>query len=499
MHTSKDYLLAIDQGTTGTTVLVFDRQLRIVGRSYGEIPQHYPQPGWVSHDPEDIWGSVLTGCRKALAAAAVEAHQVAGIGLTNQRETSVFWDRATGKPLGPAIVWQCRRSAEIADGWRQQWGEDIYQRTGLVVDAYFSASKIAWWMAQHPEWAEAAQRGEVAFGTVDSFLLQRLCGVHKIEISNASRTMLLNLEGHWDSELLARFGIPACMLPEVVPSVGLFGVTRADLLGCEIPVMGIAGDQQAALFGQACFQPGEGKNTYGTGCFLMMQCGTKPVHSKHRLLATIAWQIGDAISYALEGSVFSAGSAVQWLRDGLGLIVEASETEELAQQVESTDGVVFVPAFTGLGAPYWDSQARGALFGVSRGTGRPHLTRAVLESVAFQTRDVVEAMASDLGASPLLLRVDGGMSANSWLMQFQANTLGVPVERPKVVESTAFGAVALAALGLGWLQSPQDLLRYREVDQVFEAGTPDPAGYALWKRAVERSRSWLEPSGRNGL
>jgi glycerol kinase len=487
----KDALLAIDQGTTGTTVLVFDRKLRLLGRSYREIPQHYPQPGWVSHDPEAIWSSVLEGCREALEHANLESSRVAGIGLTNQRETTLFWERSSGRPLGPAIVWQCRRSAEIAERWRNEAGDDIYQRTGLVADAYFSASKIAWWLEHHPEHRQAAEAGEIAFGTVDSFLLSRLCGVHRIEISNASRTMLYNLKGHWDEELLKRFGIPAGLLPEVVESVGHLGTARADWLGSEIPVMGIAGDQQAALFGQACFQPGEGKNTYGTGCFLMMQCGDQPVLSRHKLLSTIAWKIGGTISYALEGSVFSAGSAVQWLRDGLGLIMKASESEEMARQVDSTDGVVFVPAFTGLGAPYWDSQARGTLFGVTRGTGRAHLVRAVLESVAFQVRDVVEAMASDRSSRPLRLKVDGGMSANNWLMQFQADQLGVTVERPKVVESTAFGAAALAALGLGWLSRPQDLLALREVDREFLPQAYDLAGYELWKRAVQRSLAWL--------
>lgn len=487
----KDALIAIDQGTTGTTVLVLDRQLRLLGRSYREIPQHYPQPGWVSHDPEAIWSSVLDGCREALANAKIEPARVAGIGLTNQRETSVFWEKSSGRPLGPAIVWQCRRSADIAEHWGREWGPDIYARTGLVADAYFSASKIAWWLKNHPEHRVAAEQGEIAFGTIDCFLLQRLCGVHRIEISNASRTMLYNLKGHWDEELLKRFGIPGGMLPEVVESVGSLGTVKADWFGCEMPVMGIAGDQQAALFGQACFQPGEGKNTYGTGCFLMMHSGDKPVMSQHKLLSTIAWKIGGKISYGLEGSVFSAGSAVQWLRDGLGVLHKAAESEDMARSVESSEGVVFVPAFTGLGAPYWDSQARGALFGVTRGTTRAHLVRAVLESVAFQVRDVVEAMASDLGSRPVRLKVDGGMSANNWLMQFQADQLGVTVERPVVVESTAFGAAALAALGLGWLSQPEDLLKLRELDKEFAPHAADPQGYALWKRAVERSLAWL--------
>jgi len=486
----KDVLLAIDQGTTGTTVLVLDRQLQLLGRSYREIPQHYPQPGWVSHDPESIWSSVLDGCREAIEATGIEATRIAGIGLTNQRETSVFWERASGRPLGSAIVWQCRRSADIAERWGREWGMDIYERTGLVADAYFSASKIAWWLENHPQHQAAARQGELAFGTVDSFLLHRFCGVHRMEISNASRTMIYNLKGHWDEELLQRFGIPQAMLPEVVESVGHLGTVKSEWFGCEIPIMGIAGDQQAALFGQACFQPGEGKNTYGTGCFLMMNCGGQPVFSQHKLLSTIAWKIHGKIDYALEGSVFSAGSAVQWLRDGLGVIGQASESEDLARQVDSTEGVVFVPAFTGLGAPYWDSQARGALFGVTRGTRRAHLVRAVLESVAFQVRDVVEAMASDLGSRPIRLKVDGGMSANNWLMQFQANQLGVTVERPKVVESTAFGAAALAALGLGWLNQPGDLLQLRNLDREFHPERCNPERYALWKRAVERSLAW---------
>lgn len=486
----KDALIAIDQGTTGTTVLVLDRHLQLLGRSYREIPQHYPEPGWVSHDPESIWSSVLDGCREALQQANVEADRVAGIGLTNQRETSLFWEKSSGRPLGPAIVWQCRRSAPIAQRWGKEWGEDIYQRTGLVADAYFSASKIAWWLEHNPQHKEAAERGEIAFGTVDSFLLYRLCGVHRQEISNASRTMIYNLKGHWDEELLERFGIPAGMLPEVVESAGELGIAKKDWLGCEIPVMGIAGDQQAALFGQGCFEPGEAKNTYGTGCFLMTQCGPEIVYSKHKLLATIAWKINGQIHYGLEGSVFSAGSAIQWLRDGLGLLHKAAESEEVAAQVSSSDGVVFVPAFTGLGAPYWDSQARGALFGITRGTTRGHVVRAVLESVAYQVRDVVEAMASDRGSKLVRLKVDGGMSANNWLMQYQADQLNCTVERPKVVESTAFGAAALAALGLGWLSQPKDLLKVRELDREFAPHPPDPASYDLWKRAVERSLAW---------
>lgn len=486
----RDLLLAVDQGTTGTTVLLLDRQLNLVERSYCEIKQHYPEPGWVSHDPEEIWQSVLNGCREVLAKSGREAAQVAALGLTNQRETSIFWDKASGEALGPAIVWQCRRSAPIADRWRSA-EEEIQRRTGLVVDAYFSASKIRWFLDQNEEWKRAAERGEVAFGTVDSFLLQRFCGVHRTEISNASRTMLLNLNGQWDQILLEQFGIPAGMLPEVVPSVGSLGMIESRWFGTEIPVLGIAGDQQAALFGQGCFAPGEVKNTYGTGCFLMMQCGTRPVLSQHRLLTTIAWQIGDRLEYALEGSVFSAGSAVQWLRDSLGLLSSAAQSEEVAQSVDSSEGVVFVPAFTGLGAPYWDAQARGTLLGLTRGSTRAHIVRAVLESVAFQTRDVVDAMASDAGQRPVKLNVDGGMSANNWLMQTQANLLNCPVERPRVLESTAYGAGALAAVGLGWLQRPSDLLQYRETDRLFKPQPTEDSGYSLWKRAVERSRAWL--------
>jgi len=484
-------LLAIDQGTTGTTVLALDSQLRIQGRSYREIPQIYPQPGWVSHDPEAIWQSVVEGCRLAVAAAGREMADVVGIGITNQRETSVFWEKSSGKTLGHAIVWQCRRSAAIAQLWKEQWGEEIARRSGLICDAYFSASKIAWWLEQHPQHRAAAERGDIAFGTIDSFLLSRLCGRHAIEISNASRTMLLGLDGQWDPWLLQQFGIPQGMLPEVVESAGQLGVAHSQWWGREIPVLGIAGDQQAALFGQACLEVGQSKNTYGTGCFMMMQCGTQPVPSKHRLLSTIAWSLGGKIHYALEGSIYSAGSAVQWLRDGLGILQHASESEELARSVTSSDGVVFVPAFTGLGAPYWDSQARGSLFGVTRGTTRAHLVRAVLESVAFQVRDVLEAMASDLGRSTGTLKVDGGMCANNWLMQFQADQLGVAVERPEIVESTAFGAGALAALGLGWLSSPQDLGQRRQVERVFAPAASDPQGYALWKRAVERASGWI--------
>ena len=483
------YILAIDQGTTGSTALILDRNMKVVSKGYREFPQHFPQPGWVSHEAEEIWQSVLASTHQALSSASLTGEQLAAIGITNQRETTVLWDRSTGQAVAPAIVWQCRRTSEIVEDWRSQgWEADILERTGLVLDAYFSASKIRWLLDHTPHLRERCERGEIAFGTIDSFLIYRLTGNHVTEPSNASRTMLYNLAGHWDETLLERFQIPASILPEVRPSVGEFGVAARQWLGAEVPVLGAAGDQQAALFGQACFQPGQVKSTYGTGCFLMMNTGSSPVRSRHRLLTTVAWQIGDTLEYALEGSVFSAGSAVQWLRDGLKLIDSAPQSEALATAVESSDGVVFVPAFTGLGAPYWDAEARGALLGVTRGTRREHMVRAVLESVALQNRDLVEAMAADLGQRPEVLRVDGGMVGNHFLMQLQADLLGFNVDVPSNIESTAYGAASLAALGAGWFANKEELASQRRTERLY-AAQPGPTSerlYQNWKTAVKR-------------
>ncbi len=490
----QDLLLALDQGTTGTTCLLLDLNLNILARAYREFEQIYPQAGWVSHRPEDLWQTSLATLREVVQ--GVDLERVAALGLTNQRETTLLWDRETGLPVHHAIVWQCRRSADIVEGWLSQMTEEeIQRRTGLIPDAYFSASKVAW-MLEHVEGLrERCQAGSIAFGTVDSWLLWQLTEgrVHATEPSNASRTMLYNLNSlKWDEDLCQRWRIPMSILPEVRPSAGPFGVMTRSILGREIPITGIAGDQQAALFGQACFEPGQVKNTYGTGCFLVQHTGSRPVLSKHRLLTTVAWQTGAGVEYALEGSVFSAGSAVQWLRDGLGLLKTAAESEELARAVADSQGVYLVPAFTGLGAPYWDPYARGTLVGLTRGTRREHLVRATLESVAYQTRDVVEAMAADAGQPPGRLRVDGGMCANDFLMQFQADVLEVAVERPRHIESTALGAGCLAGLGVGVFGSREEIGARRQVERVFQPSPGDrKALLDGWKRAVERSRAWM--------
>ncbi|MCE7874520.1 glycerol kinase [bacterium CPR1] len=490
----QDLLLALDQGTTGTTCLLLDLNLNILARAYREFEQIYPRAGWVSHRPEDLWQTSLATLREVVQ--GIDLERVAALGLTNQRETTLLWDRETGLPVHHAIVWQCRRSADIVEGWRNQLpDEEVQRRTGLIPDAYFSASKVAW-MLEHVEGLrERCQTGSIAFGTVDSWLLWQLTEgrVHATEPSNASRTMLYNLNTlKWDEDLCQRWQIPMSILPEVRPSAGPFGVIARNILGREIPITGMAGDQQAALFGQACFEPGQVKNTYGTGCFLVQHTGSKPVFSKHRLLTTVAWQTGAGVEYALEGSVFSAGSAVQWLRDGLGLLKTAAESEELARAVADSQGVYLVPAFTGLGAPYWDPYARGTLVGLTRGTRREHLVRATLESVAYQTRDVVEAMAADAGRPPGRLRVDGGMCANDFLMQFQADVLEVAVERPRHIESTALGAACLAGLGAGVFASTEEIGARRQVERVFE---PSPGERKAllegWRRAVERSRAWV--------
>ena len=491
---SKRYILALDQGTTGSNCLVLTPQLEVVGRAYQEFPQHYPEPGWVEHDPEEIWESVLAVVRGALENARVDIGEVAALGLTNQRETTLMWERFSGKPVHNAIVWQCRRSVPIVERWVSEGGDEITERTGLVPDAYFSASKIRWLLENVPGLEARCAKNEICFGTIDTFLVWRLTGgeAHVTEPSNASRTMVFNLhELEWDRLLLDRFQIPESILPRVRRSVCEFGVVKKDLLGAEIPIMGMAGDQQAALFGQACFSPGELKNTYGTGCFLMMNSGIRPVPSKHKLLSTVAWRIDERTEYALEGSVFSAGSAVQWLRDGLGLIAQASETHALASSVSSSEGVVFVPAFNGLGAPYWDSHARAALLGVTRGTRKEHVVRAVLEAVAFQTRDVVEAMVADSGYRLAGLRTDGGMVANDFLMQFQADLLGVNVERPVMAESTAMGAGCLAGLGAGVFSSRDEIRSRRQVERTFTPGPRHDEAYAVWKKAVGRASGWV--------
>jgi glycerol kinase len=489
---SETYVLAIDQGTTGTTALVLDRRGTVRGRGYAELPQHFPRPGWVEHDPDQIWASVLAAVPRALAAAKAPRSRIAAIGVTNQRETTLLWDRRTGEPVARAIVWQDRRTSERCEGLKRRHSAAIRRATGLVCDPYFSATKLEWLLAHHPHARRLARAGRLAFGTVDTWLVWKLTGgaVHATDPTNASRTMLFGLRSRrWERDLLARFGVPAGVLPEVRPSAGDFGVTRGlAFLPDRVPVAGVAGDQQAALFGQGCVKPGQSKNTYGTGCFLLLHTGARPVLSRAGLLTTVACGPRGEAAYALEGSVFIAGAAIQWLRDGLGLLGSAAESEALARSVPDSGGVVLVPAFAGLGAPWWRSDVRGALTGLTRGTTRAHVARAALESLAFQSRDLVEAMAHDAGARLRTLQVDGGAAANDLLMQMQADLLGVPVRRPRVIETTALGAGLLAGLATGFWKSQRDLDHARRLDREFR-----PKRSAAWRKGeVARWRAALE-------
>jgi glycerol kinase len=497
-----DYVLALDQGTTSSRAILFDRAGRIIGTAQEEFPQIYPQPGWVEHDPEAIWRTQLGTARQALTAArggSVEAAQVAAIGITNQRETTVVWDRDTGQPVHNAIVWQCRRTASMCDCLRADgWADPIRAKTGLVVDAYFSGTKLAWLLDHVPGLREKAERGQALFGTIDSFLIWRLSGgrLHVTDVSNASRTMLFNIHAlDWDDDILAALRIPRAMLPQVCPSSQVYGSTDASLLGAEVPIAGAAGDQQAALFGQTCYEAGQAKNTYGTGCFLLLNTGEQAVASEQGLLTTIAWQLadGDGVIYALEGSVFIAGAAIQWLRDGLGIIANAAEIEDLAGGVESSAGVYFVPAFVGLGAPYWDAYARGTIVGLTRGSDRRHLARAALEAICYQSRDLLQAMTTDSGIRLQALRADGGAAANNLLMQLQADLVGVPVQRPVVTETTALGAAYLAGLAVGYWSGLEEVAAQWQVDAEFAPAMPSAQRdtlYAGWQRAVERARGW---------
>ena len=488
-------ILAIDQGTTGTTALALNRAGDVVARGYARVQQYYPQPGWVEHDPLQLWQTVLDAAAEALHGAGSPA--VHAIGITTQRETTIVWDRRTGQPAGPAIVWQCRRTARRCDELQAAGLAPLFQeRTGLVLDAYFSGTKVQWLLEHVPGLREQATRGDALFGTVDSWLLWRLTGgrVHATDVSNASRTLLLDVDtGSWSPDLLRILGVPKAMLPRVVPSSGVIGETvAAGPIPAGVPVAGIAGDQQAALFGQACFQPGTAKTTYGTGCFLLLNTGGQRVHSRHRLLSTIAWQLGAGapLTYALEGSVFTGGAAIQWLRDELGLIATAAETAQIAASVPDTAGVFFVPAFTGLGAPYWDPDARGLIAGLTRGTTRAHLVRAALEAIAHQVADVVEAMKQDAGTPLLEMKVDGGAAENDFLLQFQADLLGCPVVRPRLLETTAFGAGALAGLAIGFWPSTDALAGTWRADRRFEPVLPASqraAQRAAWKEAVARA------------
>jgi glycerol kinase len=493
------YVVSIDQGTTGTTVLVFDRDGSIRGRSYSEFTQHYPKPGWVEHDPEEIWAVSIRVVSEALERAGARPDQVEAVGITNQRETTVLWDRATGTPIGKAIVWQDRRTAEVCDALNARGlGETFRAKTGLVVDAYFSGTKVKWLLDDTEGLRARAEAGEVAFGTIDSWLVWKLTGgrAHVTDYSNASRTLLYNIHDlRWDEELLAILGVPARMLPDVRPSSYVYGHTDpAAFFGQEVPIAGIAGDQQAALFGQACYAAGLAKNTYGTGSFLLANTGDKAVTSRESLLTTIAWKIGDEpVEYALEGAIFVTGAAVQWLRDGLGIIREAAETEALARSVSSNEGVYFVPALTGLGAPRWDAYARGTILGITRGTTRAHIARATLESICYQTRDVVEAMQRESGIPLTGLRADGGAVVNGFLMQFQADILGVPVDVPEVAETTALGAAYLAGLATGFWKSRHEIDAKWKLSRRYEpqmSGAERARLYTRWLEALERAGGW---------
>ena len=489
------YVLAIDEGTTGSTAMVIDQRLSVKGKSNVEFRQIFPKPGWVEHDLEDIWVATQKAIAGALREASIKGTQIEAIGITNQRETTAIWDRRTSKPIHNAIVWQCRRTAAICDAMKAEGKEPfVRERTGLVLDAYFSGTKIRWLLDNVKGARARAERGELAFGTIDSVLLWRLTGgaVHATDVTNASRTLLMNLATRqWDDELLALFGVPRALLPEIRPSAGVFGTTKGlRSLPDGIPIAGMAGDQQAALVGQGCFEVGEAKCTYGTGAFLLMNAGDKPVTSTHGLLSTVGWQIGDQVAYALEGSAFIAGAVVQWLRDGLKLIRKSSEIEALAREVPDSGGVVFVPALTGLGAPHWRQDARGLIAGIDRGTQRGHIARAALEGVAFEIFDLAQAMAKDIGKPMPMFRVDGGASANDLLMQFQADLLATPIERPRMIETTALGAAFLAGLGTGIWAGTKELKASLRAGKKFAPkmkADSREAHLARWRRAVERA------------
>jgi glycerol kinase len=491
------YILALDQGTTSSRAILFGRDGRVVAQAQQEFPQIFPGPALVEHDPEAIWTSQLAVAREVIAKAGVTAADIAAIGIANQRETTVLWERATGKPVANAIVWQSRVSAGICDRLKQQGHEPlIRQRTGLVVDAYFSGTKVKYLLDHHEGLRARASRGEVLFGTIETFLLWRLTGgaIHVTDVSNASRTLMFNIHTlDWDDDLLELLDVPRAMLPEIRSNSEVYGHTTPDLFGAAIPIAGAVGDQQGALFGQACFESGSAKNTYGTGCFLLMNTGDTPAPSTHGLLTTVGWKRGTEVTYALEGAVFIAGAVVQWLRDGLKLIPTSADVERLMLESTDADGVFLVPAFVGLGAPYWDQYARGLIIGLTRNTTASHLARAAVESMAYQTRDVLEAMQQDSGITLSSLKVDGGATANAHLLQFQADLLGVPVRRPAVGETTALGAAYLAGLAVGYWNDLDDVRRNWALDREFAPEieqTERHRRYRRWQRAVERSRDW---------
>jgi glycerol kinase len=496
----KGYILSIDQGTTGTRVILFNHEGGIHSMAYREIRQIYPNPGWVEHDPVEIWESVLGCAEEAFREGKVEAKEVAAIGITNQRESTILWERGTGEPVYNSICWQSRQTAQICDEMKSKGYEGkVKERTGLVIDAYFSATKIKWIMDNVEGVAEKARAGEICMGNIDSWIIWNLSGgrAHVTDYSNGSRTMLLDIRKlEWDEEIMGWLGIPKGILPELRPSSGEMARTdRGVFFGEEIPIAGVAGDQQAATFGQACFKPGMAKNTYGTGLALMMNIGNKPKPSTHGLLTDLAWKIGEDVEYAFEGVIFTGGAAIQWLRDGLEVIDDAAECSELAQKAEDTGGVYLVPAFTGLSAPYWDMYARGTIVGITRGTSREQIARSAMESIAYQTRDVIEAMEADAGQKAGSLRVDGGATRSDFLMQFQADILGITVERPVVTEMAALGACYLAGLGVGFWESKEEIEGYWKIDRTYEPSMGEDRKEQLyfdWKRAVERSLRWAK-------
>ena len=493
------YVGAIDLGTTGVRFVVFDREANPVCSAYRELPLSYPRPGWVEQDPEAMFQATLQVIRTALAEGGVRPGQLAAIGITNQRETTIIWERETGRPLAPAIVWQDRRTAPRCEELRLGGHEAaIRAKTGLAPDPYFSATKLEWLLRNVPGLRARAAAGEACFGTVDSWLLHRLAGVHVTDHTNASRTMLFDIhELRWDEELLSLFSVPGACLPEVRPSISIFGRTKREIFGTEVPIAGILGDQQAALFGQACLSPGEAKVTWGTGAFLLLNTGDRPVESRHGLLTTVAYTTEGEVRYALEGSVFVAGAAIQWLRDGLGIIADAAETEALARSLSGNEGVYFVPALVGMGAPHWDPYARGAILGITRGTTKAHLVRAALEAIAYQTEDVLRAMEADAGLSLSELRVDGGAARNDFLCSFQADLLGIPVVRPEVLETTALGAAFAAGLA-GGFWDPSELKSLVRVERRFEPRMTLKERERLlsgWRRALSRAMGWAKEMG----
>ncbi|HBG55102.1 MAG TPA: glycerol kinase [Ruminococcaceae bacterium] len=493
------YIMALDAGTTSSRCILFNERGEMISVAQKEFRQYFPKPGWVEHDAMEIWATQIGVAQEAMYKVNATAKDIAAIGITNQRETTIVWDKKTGEPVYHAIVWQCRRTSEYCDQLKAKGLTDIFrQKTGLVIDAYFSGTKLRWILENVPGVRQRAEKGELLFGTVDSWLIWNLTKgkVHVTDYSNASRTMLFNIQKlKWDEDILKELNIPACMLPEVKPSSCVYGETGPSIFGAPIPIAGAAGDQQAALFGQTCFTPGEAKNTYGTGCFMLMNTGEKPVFSKHGLVTTIAWGLGGKVNYALEGSIFVAGAALQWLRDQLRLIDSSPDSEYMANKVKDTNGCYVVPAFTGLGAPYWDQYARGVIVGLTRGVNKYHLIRATLESLAYQTLDVLKAMEQDSGIKLAALKVDGGACANNFLMQFQADLIGAPVRRPKCVETTAMGASYLAGLAVNYWNNKEEVLKNWQIDRVFEPKMDEKTREKIvtgWHRAVACTRGWAK-------